>query len=64
MACSDERSQKQNKERAIARLGVRLLALQEAAADKQRKAAWREHTRLVRGNPVRVYRGQKFERTE
>lgn len=26
----------------------------------QRSAAWREHTRIVRGNPVRIYEGEKF----
>ena len=27
---------------------------------KQVNAAWREHTRIVRGNPVRIYEGEKF----
>ncbi len=62
VVCSDERSQKQNKERALARLRVKLAAMQDAEADKQKDAAWQEHTKLVRGNPVRGYRGKKFER--
>ena len=28
--------------------------------EKQTNAAWREHNRIVRGNPVRVYEGEKF----
>ena len=34
------------------------------AADmaRRRKDAWREHGELVRGNPVRVYKGEKFIR--
>ena len=32
------------------------------AKDKQTNDAWREHTRIVRGNPVRVYQGMNFKR--
>ena len=31
-------------------------------AQDHKNLAWREHTRLIRGNPVRVYKGEKFER--
>lgn len=34
--------------------------LQKEQAAKQVNAAWREHTRIVRGNPVRTYEGAKF----
>ena len=41
--------------------------LQEKLADLQKEqeaiqvnAAWREHNRIVRGNPVRTYVGEKF----
>lgn len=60
VVCSDERSQKQNKERALARLRVKLAALEDAERSKQKDAAWQEHQKLVRGNPVRVYSGMKF----
>ena len=60
VVCSDERSQKQNKERAMARLRVKLAALKEAEHARQKDAAWQEHQQLVRGNPVRVYAGRDF----
>ena len=60
VVCSDERSQKQNKERALARLRVKLASLEDAERDKQKDAAWQEHQKLVRGNPVRIYCGPKF----
>ena len=34
--------------------------LQREQEEKQVNEAWREHTRIVRGNPVRVYEGEKF----
>ncbi len=35
----------------------RFVDLQEA---EQTNAAWREHTRIIRGNPVRTYEGERF----
>jgi hypothetical protein len=35
-------------------------SLQRGQEEKQINAAWREHTRIVRGNPIRVYEGEKF----
>ena len=62
VVCSDERSQKHNKERALARLRVKLATLADAERGKQKDAAWQEHQKLVRGNPVRVYSGLDFVR--
>ncbi|MBQ7608844.1 MAG: peptide chain release factor H [Desulfovibrionaceae bacterium] len=62
VVCSDERSQKQNKERALARLRVRLAALEAEVRGKQKDSAWQEHQKLVRGNPVRIYTGMDFVR--
>lgn len=31
------------------------------AEAKQANNAWKEHTKLVRGNPVRIYEGIKFK---
>ena len=33
-----------------------------AEKQKQVNSAWREHTKIVRGNPVRVYEGEGFKR--
>jgi peptide chain release factor len=58
----EERSQHMNKRLALARLD----ALLAESQDERRRAAedkrWRQHTRLERGNAVRVYRGADFRR--
>lgn len=57
---TEERSQFGNKQRAMERLQEKLADLQKEQETKQKSAAWREHTRIVRGNPVRTYEGEKF----
>lgn len=57
---TEERSQFQNKQRAMEKLQEKLSDLQKVQEAKQINAAWREHNRIVRGNPVRVYMGEKF----
>ncbi len=57
---TEERSQFMNKKRAMEKLQERLANLQKEQEAKQANAAWREHTRIVRGNPVRTYEGEKF----
>lgn len=56
------RSQQMNKKLALNRL-CEAISLQNAAGEAQVKALNRlEHTRLQRGNPVRVYEGMQFKR--
>lgn len=57
---TEERSQFQNKQRAMDRLHEKLNQLQQEQNKEQINIAWEEHTRIVRGNPVRVYEGEKF----
>lgn len=57
---TEERSQFQNKQRAMERLQEKLNQLQREQNKKQVNIAWEEHNRIVRGNPVRVYEGEKF----
>ena len=58
----EERSQHLNRRLALARLAELFdarAATQTRAADTAR---WRQHTSLIRGNPVRVYRGPDWKR--
>lgn len=57
---TEERSQFQNKQRAMERLQEKLKQLQAEQKDQQNNSAWKEHNSIVRGNPVRVYVGEKF----
>lgn len=56
----EERSQYQNKQRAMERMQEKLAQLQREQKEKQVNAAWREHTHIIRGNPVRIYEGERF----
>ena len=59
---TEERSQFQNKRRAMERMQEKLADLKNEQKKKQDNAAWREHNRIIRGNPVRVYEGERFVR--
>lgn len=62
VTATEERSQQQNRRIAMEKLNAVFAAREAEAAQNQKNSAWREHTRLVRGNPVRVYRGEEFKR--
>lgn len=57
---TEERSQFQNKQKAMERMQEKLASLREERQEKQDNAAWAEHYRIVRGNPVRIYEGEGF----
>lgn len=59
---TSERSQYANKKDALEKLNVILSQRELAEKQKQVNSAWREHTKIVRGNPVRVYEGERFKR--
>ena len=59
---TSERSQYANKKDAVEKLNVILSQRELAEKQKQVNSAWREHTKIVRGNPVRVYEGEGFKR--
>lgn len=61
-----QRSQYANKMDAMNKLNVILAGQAEYARASQAKDAWQEHTKIIRGNPVRIYEGKKFipKRTE
>ena len=62
VTCTEERSQVQNKNRAMKRLTGILAAKQEDNNAEALNNAWQKHTDIVRGNPVRKYEGEKFKR--
>ena len=57
-----ERSQLLNKKDALEKLNAILEDKQLKAQQLQINNAWREHNRIVRGNPVRIYKGMDFRR--
>lgn len=57
---TEERSQFQNKQRAMERMREKLASLRQEQQERQAGAAWMEHYRIVRGNPVRTYEGERF----
>ena len=62
VASTSERSHYLNRKDAMEKLEAALRTKNETAAAGQKKDKWREHGQLVRGNPVRVYRGEGFIR--
>lgn len=56
-----ERTQQLNRKNALNKLNIILREQTELAKQKQVNSAWKEHNRIVRGNPVRVYKGMGFE---
>lgn len=59
---TSERSQLLNKKDALEKLSAILADKQLAQQQLQINNAWKEHNRIVRGNPVRIYEGKSFKR--
>ncbi len=59
---TEERSQYQNRRKAMARLRAMLTQREIDARNQQTSKAWGKHTRIVRGDPVRIYEGMDFKR--
>lgn len=58
---TSERSQYLNKKNAMNKLNAILNEMERNADKKNVQDAWKEHTRIIRGNPVRVYWGMEFK---
>jgi len=58
---TSERSQLLNKKDALEKLSVILKEKQIEQERLQISVAWMEHNKIVRGNPVRVYKGNSFK---
>ena len=59
---TSQRSQYANKKDALNKLNAILLQKDLEEKKKQKNSAWREHTKIVRGNSVRIYEGINFKR--
>lgn len=59
---TEARSQYRNKKIAEKRLDRILDQMNQESGGKEKNMAWREHTCLERGNPVRIYEGSRFIR--
>ena len=59
---TEARSQHMNKKLAMNRLCDILADMELDNGRREKELAWMEHTRLERGNPVRVYEGMDFIR--
>ena len=57
-----ERSQFMNKQDALRKLSAILRNANIASRDSQKAVAWAKHTQIQRGNPVRIYEGERFVR--
>lgn len=57
-----QRSQNQNKANAMKKLNAIFMDMDKKALSRQKNGAWREHYRLERGKPIRVYEGEEFVR--
>ena len=62
VTCTEERSQVQNKQKAMKRLQSILAAKQEGNNADALNSAWQKHTEIIRGNPIRKYEGERFRR--
>lgn len=56
-----ERSQYLNRKKALAKLKAILQQTEQDKRQRQVDNAWREHNRIIRGNPVRTYQGKEFK---
>lgn len=57
---TSERSQLLNRKDALNKLNIVLRERETLAKKKQIHDAWQEHSKIVRGNPIRIYEGMDF----
>lgn len=60
VTASEERSQGMNKKLAFARLSQQLATINQEQIGDNKKSMWNQHNTLLRGNPTRIYQGEKF----
>lgn len=60
--CTEERSQYMNKQKALKRIQAIIAERNEEKVGEALNDAWSKHMEIERGNPVRVYEGERFKR--
>lgn len=60
VTCTEERSQFMNRRRALEKLHAILLGKKDKAQEKSKEFLWQHQKKLVRGQAVRIYEGEKF----
>jgi peptide chain release factor len=57
----EERSQQRNKKLAFSRLNIALENQEKQSKDKSKQNVWDSHNELIRGNPIKTYKGIEFK---
>ena len=60
VSSTKERSQFMNKQDALKKLSAVLKQANTTSRNRQKNEAWSKHSQIVRGNPVRIYEGERF----
>lgn len=53
----EERSQHQNKKLALSRLNIEIEKIEKINKDKSKQQVWDSHNELMRGNPIKTFKG-------
>lgn len=61
VTAASQRSQLQNRRQALNKLNAILAEKEASNHAKWTNDAWKEHTKIIRGNPVRIYKGENFK---
>ena len=61
VTASEERSQYLNKKLALAKLSLILAAKKQQLTEEFDQTSWSNHQNLERGNPLRIYQGEKLK---
>lgn len=62
VTASEERSQYMNKKLAIARLSSLINTRNQENFSNEKRTMWLQHNTITRGNPIRIYEGEKFQK--
>lgn len=62
VTATEERSQYLNRQIAMRKLAAAFAKRKQHEANMRKDKTWRQHTSLVRGNPIRIYEGAAMKR--